>query len=378
MRRQRSVSFYAESQEEFMEELNKKKTISERRRCRSNSYQYNISSKNDITKNLEYFQKQKFFQSYDDLEIEQLGVNSTYQITKLENQDIEDNEGGLIKKINNINLSFKEINNNSFFSNLTPFTKNIIGKFGYRKNKKKDSLFKKHQNNPFNVMNILEGNPSKNKDNEEENNENHDSDEDEFLSGIRHRSYQMRYLGLKNPHEDTSAQKRERINSIVEHNNKEEETSFMDTLNINELANIQIKNNDNINKGDSDLSFKESSEINNDYNLNEDNEELDIKKENISNSYDNSGDEFEIKTEKSLENQSKKDEKRIRKSTFDINAFIPNSSDNKDEGDKNIEQYKALQNFISNNEFLSKNIDYVDEHLKFLKQEMIINQSIYS
>ena len=100
MRRQRSVSFYADTQEEFMEELKKKKSISERRRCRSNSYQYNSSTNNDISKNLEYLQKKKFFQSYDDLEIEQLGVNSTYQLTKLENQDIEDNEGGLIKKIN--------------------------------------------------------------------------------------------------------------------------------------------------------------------------------------------------------------------------------------------------------------------------------------
>ena len=365
MRRQRSVSFYADTQEEYMEELNKKKSISERRRCRSNSYQYNSSTNNDISKNLEYLQKKKFFQSYDDLEIEQLGVNSTYQLTKLENQDIEDNEGGLIKKINNINLSFKEINNNSFFSNLTPFTKNIIGKFGIKKNKKKESLFKRHQSNPFNLMNMFENNNSNNNINEQDNNENQDSDEEDYLSGIGHRSYQMRYLGLKNPHEDTNTQKRERINSIIEYNSKEEETSFMDTLNINELANFNIKTNDNINNGDNDLSRKESSEINNDYNINEDNEELEIKKENSSISFDNSGDEFEIKSEKSFENPAKKDEKKIRKSTFDINTFIPNSSDSKDEGDKNIDQ-KALQNFISNNEFLSKNIDYVDEHLKFL------------
>jgi hypothetical protein len=139
----------------------------------------------------------------------------------------------------------------------------------------------------------------------------------------------------------------------------------MDTLNINELANFNIKTNDNINNGDNVLSRKESAEINNDYNIIEDNEDLEIKKENSSNSYDNSGDEFEIKSEKSFENPPKKDDKKIRKSTFDINAFIPSSSDNKDEGDKNIDQ-KALQNFISNNEFLSKNIDYVDEHLKFL------------
>ena len=365
MRRQRSVSFYADTKEEFLEEYNKRKSISERRRCRSNSHQYDTSQNSDISKNLEFLKKKKFFQSYDDLEIEQLGVNSTYQLTVLENQDIEDNEGGVIKKINNINLSFQENNNNSFFSNLTPFTKNIIGKFGYKKNKKKDSIFKKHQSHPNDTITINENNIIKNEIKELEKKDNQDS-EDEYLSGIGHRSYQMRYLGLKNPVEDKKIQKRERSGSIIEHNKKIEETSFVDNLNINELSNINIKNNENnINNINGGLFRRESSEIHNDYNLNEDNNDFEIKKENSSNSYDTSGDEFEMKTEKSFENLSKKEDKP-RKSTFDINAFIPNSSDNKDEGDKNNDQYKALQNFISNNEFLSKNIDYVDEHLKFL------------
>ena len=56
-----------------------------------------------------------------------------------------------------------------------------------------------------------------------------------------------------------------------------------------------------------------------------------------------------MKSVKSFENSSKKEDKRIRKSTFDIKTFIPNSSDNKDESDNNIDQYKALQNFISKN-----------------------------
>ena len=369
MRRKRSVSFYADTQEEFIEEMNKKKSISERRRCLSNSHQYNNTSNNDISQNLKYIQKKKYFQSYDDLEIEELGVNSTYQLTKLENQDIEDNEGGLIKKIDNINLSFKEKNNNSFFSNLTPFTKNIIGKFGYKKNKKSESLFKRHQSNPHELMNMFENNLENNKDIEKENeekNENQGSEEDEYLSGIGHRSYQMRYLGLKNPENDMNKQKRERTNSIIENNVKNEELSFLDNLNINELENINIIHNENNCVNNNHLSRKESSEINNEYNIIEDNDDLELKKENSSNSYDNSGDEFEIKAEKSFEQPQKKDEKKVRKSTFDIKAFIPNSSDNKDERDKNNNQYKALQNFISNNEFLSKNIDYVDEHLKFL------------
>lgn len=137
MRRQRSVSFYADTQEEYMEELNKKNQYP--REGDADQIVINIIAQQIMIfqKIQNIFKKKKFFQSYDDLEIEQLGVNSTYQLTKLENQDIEDNEGGLIKKINNINLSFKEINNNSFFSNLTPFTKNIIGKFGIKKNKKR-------------------------------------------------------------------------------------------------------------------------------------------------------------------------------------------------------------------------------------------------
>ena len=281
MRRQRSVSFYADTQEEYMEELKNKKSISERRRCRSNSYQLNNSNNKDISKNFEYLQKKKFFQSYDDLEIEQLGVNSTYQLAKIENQDIEDNEGGLIQKIKNINQLFKQNNNNSFFSNLTPFSKNIIGKIGYKKNKKNEKVYKRHRSNPYNYINI---------------------------------------------------------NNIN-----------------NELANNI--NNEQENKDEKDSDEKDSDE---------ENEEIELKKENSLNSYENSGDEFELKSEKSFENSSKKDDKSNRKYTFDIKTFIPNSGDNKDEGNKDSDQLKALQNFISNNEFLSKNIDYVDEHLKFL------------
>ena len=80
---------------------------------------------------------------------------------------------------------------------------------------------------------------------EQENNNEKDSDDDEeYLSGMGHRSYQMRYFGLKNPHDnDDSAnnQKRERINSIIEYDDKNDETSFLDNLNINELTNEQKK-----------------------------------------------------------------------------------------------------------------------------------------
>ena len=364
MRRQRSVSFYAETQEEYLEELKNKKSLPERRRCRSNSYQSNNSDNNDISNNSEYLQKQKFFESYDDLEIEQLGVNSTYQLTQIENQDIEDNEGGLIQKIKNINQLFKQNNNNSFFSNLTPFSKNIIGKFGYKKSKKNDKIYKRQRKNPYNLINNINSNFINNKKDEQENDDGKDSDENDFLTGIGHRSCQMRYLGLKNPLEDSKVVKRKRINSIIE-NNKNEETSFTDNLNINELSNLQIKGKENYQSSDSDLNLKENPEIIYYDNPSDENEDIDLKKENSLNSFENLGDELELKYEKSFDD-SKKGEKSNRKLTFDIKAFIPNSGDSREEGNKDIDQFKVLQKFISKNEFLSKNIDYSDEHLKFL------------
>jgi hypothetical protein len=59
----------------------------------------------------------------------------------------------------------------------------------------------------------------------------------------------------------------------------------------------------------------------------------------------------------------------MRRYTFDINTFIPNNNyakEGEENDNQNSIQNKTLQNYISKNEFLSKNIDYVDEHLKFL------------
>ena len=143
MRRQRSVSFYAETEDEYIEEYNKNKSISERRRCRSRSYAHNNDENSDEQGGNNYRYRKKFFQSYDDLELDQLGVNSTFQIANIEKEEPEENENGLIQKINNINLSFKENNNNSFFSNLAPFTKNIIGSFGSKKVQKDSIMFER-------------------------------------------------------------------------------------------------------------------------------------------------------------------------------------------------------------------------------------------
>ena len=151
MRRQRSISFYAETEEEYIEEYNKSKSISERRRCRSRSYANNNDEDIDNQKENNYRYKKKFFQSYDDLELDQLGVNSTFQITDIEKEEPEENENLLIQKINNINLSFKENNNNSFFTNLAPLTKNIIGSFGSKKLQKQYNILARTKSDGFNI-----------------------------------------------------------------------------------------------------------------------------------------------------------------------------------------------------------------------------------
>ena len=53
MRRQRSESFFADTQEEFFEEMNHNKTILERRRYSSCSYQFNNSNKSNNSNNSE-------------------------------------------------------------------------------------------------------------------------------------------------------------------------------------------------------------------------------------------------------------------------------------------------------------------------------------
>ena len=68
MRRQRSESFFADTQEEFFEEMNHNKTILERRRYSSCSYQFNNSNKSNNSNNSENLLKKKYFRSYDNLE----------------------------------------------------------------------------------------------------------------------------------------------------------------------------------------------------------------------------------------------------------------------------------------------------------------------
>lgn len=395
MRRQRSISFYAETENEYIEEYNKSKSISERRRCRSRSYAHDNDEDSDEQNDNNRRRKKKYFQSLDDLELDQLGVNSTFQIANIENEEPEENENGLIQKIKNINLSFKENNNSSFFTNLAPLTKNIIGTYG-SKVKKKVGLERTRSDGydlndlmSTDIINSLKKDKKsleeKNNNDEEEEKDKDDNNDNEYINllGVGARTYQLKYSGVKNQNDDSNIIKRERNNSIIENIYSNEENnciSFLDNLNINELNKSNSKIFDNENDNDYDYSpnkYNNNNDYNNNYKI-EDNLDLNSpnKDNNLNNNFSYDINNFES-TNNKLDNDSdkknvnndKNEDKKMRRYTFDINSFIPDNNYSK-EGEENDNQNpiqnKTLQNYISKNEFLSKNIDYVDEHLKFL------------
>ena len=367
MRRQRSVSFYAETEDEYIEEYDRRKSISERRRYRPRSYIHKNEQSSDIQTNNSY--NKKFFQSYDDLELDQLGVNSTFQIAQIENEESEDNEGHLIQKINNINLSFKQNNNNSFFSNLAPFTKNIIGPLESTFKPNMDDAASGTQNDNYN-LNFSSSNNKKdnlNKDKREKidqeiNDGNNNEDDYDNLGGIGGGSYQMRYNNIK-VDDDSLPVKRERINSLIENNCENENISFLDNININELNNsIQ---NDNITNNIQITNYKVQKDFESDSprknNLNDN-----ISFSHKTNNFERAKTMQDSDKSKTMADFDKSDDKKMRRYTFDINTFFPDNNYHKEGEEIDKPSNKTLQNFICNNEFLSKNIDFVDEHLKFL------------
>lgn len=393
MRRQRSISFYAETENEYIEEYNKSKSISERRRCRSRSYAHDNDEGSDEQNDNKRRYKKKFFQSLDDLELDQLGVNSTFQIANIENEEPEENENGLIQKIKNINLSFKENNNSSFFTNLAPLTKNIIGTYGSKVKKKVGLERTKSDGYDLNdflstdIINSLKKDKKtlekKDNNNEEVEKENDDNNENEYINllGVGPCTYQSKYSGEKNQNEDSNIIKRERNNSIIENIYNEENNciSFLDNLNINELNKSNSKLFDNEN--DNDYDYSPNKYNNNDYNnykiednleKNSPNKDNNLNNNNLSydiNNFENTNNKSDNDNDKNSVNNDKNEDKKMRRYTFDINTFIPNNNyakEGEENDNQNSIQNKTLQNYISKNEFLSKNIDYVDEHLKFL------------
>ena len=104
--RKRSESFYAKNSDEFEQIYNKRRSLYERRKSRLNSIENTIN----ISKQL------KNFPAYDDLEIDELGVNSTFQITTKEDssEDEKEEENNLLNNIENLNLSLKQNNDKCF------------------------------------------------------------------------------------------------------------------------------------------------------------------------------------------------------------------------------------------------------------------------
>ena len=398
MRRQRSISFYAETENEYIEEYNKSKSISERRRCRSRSYAHDNDEGSDEQNDNNRRYKKKYFQSLDDLELDQLGVNSTFQIANIENEEPEENENGLIQKIKNINLSFKEKNNNSFFTNLAPLTKNIIGTYGAKVNKKVG--FERTRSDGYDLNDLIstdiinslkkdkETLEEKNKKNKEEDkgkkNEDDNNDNEYFdLLGVGACTHHMSYSEVKNQNEDSNIIKRERNNSIIEniYNNEDNNCiSFLDNLNINELNKSNNKEFDNEYDNDNDYSPNKynNKDYNNNYKIEDNLEQNSPNKDNNLinnnllyniNNFESTNNKTDNDIDKNNINNDKNEDKKMRRYTFDINSFIPDNNyvkEGEENDNQNPIQNKTLQNYISKNEFLSKNIDYVDEHLKFL------------
>ena len=168
-------------------------------------------------------------------------------------------------------------------------------------------------------------------------------------------------------------------------------------LNITQQANrknIVNENNDNITKADKKFlkeyklnylnskarSFKSSSlgnnvksntKLNQIQEINDDNndDEEPIKIDSITNQNEEKNKKLEETNNINNQNDLQLNtEKNNRRYTFDVNTFDINKNE-EDSGSINKiknEQSRKLQDFISNNEFLSKNVDFVDMHLKFL------------
>ena len=131
--RKRSESFYAKNDDEFTEIYKRRSSLYERRKSRMSSSELNNLNINVQIKNN--------FPSYDDLELDGLGVNSTFQITAIEtsSEDEKEEENNLLNNIENLNLSLKVKNTKMFYEHLSKITKNIF--------EKKEILIKKNLTN---------------------------------------------------------------------------------------------------------------------------------------------------------------------------------------------------------------------------------------
>ena len=320
MPRRRSISYYAHTEKEYLEicdEVNIDKNINSLYQRRRRRYNTSINSENnEMNENQDKFIKNKFA-SYDDLEFDQLGINSTYQIEQIENEEEDkDTEVELLTKINNLNLSFKQKNKDNFIINFLACSKHII-----------NSNYTSNQRMKINDFN------EKNKK----------------LCGQN----KIKPFKLYNENDDLSEEKNN--NKINYNSSEDDECSGIGSIDSSSPLSIRnlIENQNNKN------TKKEESEDNNNFSelnyINKNSPQSSTITSSLSSN------------EKELSNDKYEEKKTERSQTFDHSKFSEwyNYSNDKNERMNNI-QNKKIQEFIKKNYFLSKNIDYVDEHLKFL------------
>ena len=146
--RKRSSSFYAKNEDEYNKIYNRKKTLMERKSERKS----HSNKKNNDGFGNNYNNLVNKYKSFDELELDELGVNSTFQITTMDDEQtsIEDAEKIILESLDNLNLSLKSKNKNMFFENLFQFSENIVNSETNNNNNMKKQVhfqLKKEDNN---------------------------------------------------------------------------------------------------------------------------------------------------------------------------------------------------------------------------------------
>ena len=146
--RKRSSSFYAKNEDEYNKIYNRKKTLIERK----NERKSHSNKKNNDGFGNNYNNLVNKYKSFDELELDELGVNSTFQITTMDDEQtsIEDAEKIILESLDNLNLSLKSKNKNMFFENLFQFSENIVNSETNNNNNMKKQVhfqLKKEDNN---------------------------------------------------------------------------------------------------------------------------------------------------------------------------------------------------------------------------------------
>ena len=146
--RKRSSSFYAKNEDEYNKIYNRKKTLIERKSERKS----HSNKRNNENFNNNYNNLVNKYKSFDELELDELGVNSTFQITTMDDEQtsMEDAEKIILESLDNLNLSLKSKNKNMFFENLFQFSENIVNSETNNNNNMKKQVhfqLKKEDNN---------------------------------------------------------------------------------------------------------------------------------------------------------------------------------------------------------------------------------------